>query len=202
MKNLMLLVISFGFNLTINAQTVEWTNNLVDCMYTGLDNVLPLKFVDVELDKLELSVSAGEIKKNEAGQYTWKSLTSTGTEQTLFIKAGGKLIGEYKMKFVRIPDPVVGLLPDSNATVKTMTGIKGILPGTKLNIPVTVQSYDIKITVGNDITTFQVKGSSLSKNQRTDLKNVKSDAQVLITNVIVRCPGDKAGRRIGDLRLQ
>lgn len=201
MKNLILLIVFLVTNGIVQAQVVEWNDKDIDCMYHGYNNVVPLKFVDIAAEKVDLSVSGGELIQNDKGAYVWKSTTSVGTVETLTAKANGKVIGTFDLKFVRLPDPAIQTMP-KNASVKNLVGLQCTLPGVKVKVPSYVQSYEIQIINGDDVTILKNKGSVLTPNNRKALKYASSKTQVNLTKVYVRCPGDKAGRRLGDVALQ
>jgi hypothetical protein len=69
-------------------------------------------------------------------------------------------------------------------------------------MPTTVQSYEIYIVNGEDVTVLSNKGAVMTENNRKKLKYVNDKALVTITNIRGRCPGDKAARRLNDLQLQ
>jgi len=202
MKHLIILASVLVFNLSSNAQSVEWTNDLVDIMYGGYDNVLPLKFVDVDANKVKLDVTGGSVSQNSNGHYIWNSTNSVGKKETLTIKTDGKVIGEFSLKFVRFPDPTITLLPNANTSVKNFRGIRGLFNGVKVNVPITVQSYEIQISIGDDVSVLKNKGGVLLEENRKQLRYIPAKAEVLITKVYARCPGDKAARRLGNIQLQ
>ncbi len=178
------------------AQSVEWGSDLVDCMYAGYNNVLPLKFVDVEEADVKVEVSNGDLSKNTNGKYVWTGVLA-GNFETVTCMYNNKVIGEFRMKFVRFPDPVVQVSPN-NASPKTIKAVNCVAPpNVKSKLSAHTQSFDIRISIGDEIRLLHNKGSNLTAENKKALKYLQNTAQVEIINVKARCPGDKAARTLG-----
>ncbi|MCP4442009.1 MAG: hypothetical protein GY810_24130 [Aureispira sp.] len=188
--------------LSTQAQSVEWFSDIVDAIYAGYDNALPLKFEDVDTDELELSVSAGSLKMSDKGRYIWLAkMTDVGQKATLTIKANNKILEEYTLKIVRIPDPVVSAIQTGRG-LKGFRGLKVEFGGMRVPIKAHIQSYDVQVTKNGETSIIPNKGGNLQEHNKTLLRHAGEDAKVTMVNVIGRCPGDKAGRRLNDVIVQ
>lgn len=202
MKNIISIIILCLFCLLSKGQSVEWTSGLIDVMYIGYANVLPLKFSDLDEKYLEISSSYGKTYKNDKGKFIWTGDRISQVEHTLSIKYKGKVLGEFKKMFKRMPDPIVQTLPISGTKLKYFTGLKGFLAGGRTDIPIFVQSFIIQIDNNGEIVNLINKGPMLSKRNKKALKYVSANAGVTIVSLLVRCPGDLAARTLSGFRIQ
>lgn len=200
MKTLFALALILLFAVVSNGQSVVWTSDLVDVLYAGYNNTLPLKFVDVEAKDVKLSVTDGALTQNDKERFVWTSSRGGHTE-TLTATYDGKTIGTFTMKFVRFPDPVVTTMT-TNSAIKNFKGLKCIMPGVRLNIPTSIQSYEIHILNNGDLTVLKNRGGALTAQNKKQMRYINANAQVTAKRIIGRCPGDKAGRRLNDVQLQ
>ncbi len=202
MKNsIFIIILCLSYQLS-NGQSVEWSSDVINVMYIGYKNVLPLKFSDLDEKYLEISTTYGKIVKNDKGKFIWTGDRPSNVEHILLIKYKGKVLGEFKKMFKRMPDPIVQTLPISGTKLKYFTGLKGFLPNGRTDIPIFVQSYIIQINNNGVISNLINKGPMLSKRNKKTLKYVSDNAGISIVSLLVRCPGDLAARTLSDLRIQ
>lgn len=204
MKKYFIFFVFLSCNYFMKAQHVEWTSEAIDVLYFGYNNVLPLKFIDIDEEKVELSVTYGKISKSDNGSYIWYADGSSnlGSIVQLIIIYDGKELAKFERPFKRIPNPTAVLLPHQLATPKTMTGIRGVFPGAKIKISIRVIGYQINIIDRGETFILKNKGGSLTDSNMAMLKSVSRKAEVLITKIRFKCPGDTVGRLVNEIQLQ
>jgi len=183
-----------------SGQSVEWISPLVDCMYKGYDNVLPLKFIDVKQEDVLVEVSAGTLNTDENGRYIWKD-APIGGPHTISCTYKGETIGQFKLPFKRFPDPVITSVPKA-ATLNNISGIKASLPGVNIKIPIYVGDFEVHVTVNDELSVYPQKGTQFNAQLKNILKRLDSSASVRIENLRIKCPGDVATRNVGGIVLQ
>ncbi|MCH2022875.1 MAG: hypothetical protein MK207_10400 [Saprospiraceae bacterium] len=202
MGRFLIILLTFSLAFSINAQSVIWDSDDTDVLYDGINNVLPLKFIDVDTKNIVLSVSYGSIKQNEKGNYLWTAKNVAPRKEKLSVNYKGKIIAEFEKMFKRLPNPIPVLLPHQLATPKTMTGIRGILEGVNIKIPIRVMGYNININDRGDSFILKNNGAALTNTNKAMLKKVSGKAEVVITHIKFKCPGDTAGRLVKNIKLQ
>lgn len=201
MNQLQLVILCWlASSIFVRAQSVSWTNSNQTEIYTGYANILPLKFEDIDKQFLAFEPSIGTVEINEDGQYVWK-VSKPGQTCVLVVKYKNKSITSFEKVSKRIPDPVIETMP-RNATPSRFMGIRMVLPDVTIKLPMLVQSYDISINVGGDVSILTNKGGPLSDQNRKIMKRLPDSAIVNILNATGRCPGDKAARRLNAIQLQ
>ena len=95
-KILLVCVIACFCESGISAQKVIWTDDRIDCMYTGIANILPLSFEGVDELAVDIQVSDGTVEKNDNGQYVWR-ITQVGDKGILTVKYKSKEIARFEL---------------------------------------------------------------------------------------------------------
>ena len=201
MKTMILLTAFVGlFGNVVSAQKVNWTDDRIDCMYTGIANVLPLSFDGVDEADVKMEVSDGSVEKNDKGQYVWR-ITGAGQTGLLICKYQSKEIARFELPRKKIGDPSVQTIP-TNAKASRLIGVKVAGENMPHYLQCSVYKYEIRIVTNGDVEVLENKGSMLTTSNRTRLKRVSDDAQVFIENLKARCPGDVASRPVRQVQIQ
>lgn len=199
LKSILFLLILL-FHQISSGQSVEWISPLVDCMYKGHDNVLPLKFIDVKQEDVLVKVSAGTLHTNDNGRYIWKD-APVGGPHTVSCHYMGETIGQFNLPFKYFPDPVIMSYPN-DASLTNISGIKAILPGVNIKIPIYLGNYEVHVTVKDELSIYPQKGTQFSAQLKNILRRLDRSAGVQIKNIRVKCPGDVATRIVSGIVLQ
>ena len=54
MGRFLIILLTFSLAFSINAQSVIWDSDDTDVLYDGINNVLPLKFIDVDIKNIDV----------------------------------------------------------------------------------------------------------------------------------------------------
>ena len=199
-KILIVSIVAFLFGNIAYAQKVTWTDDRIDCMYTGIANIVPLSFEGVDEKDIVMEVSDGTIEIDENGRYVWR-ITGVGQKGLLICKYQSKEIARFELPRKKIGDPSIQTIP-TNAKASRLIGVRLAGENMPHYLQCSIYRYEIKVVTNGEVEVFENKGSMLTTSNRAKLRRVSDSSEVHIINLKARCPGDVASRRMRAIQIQ
>lgn len=173
-------------------------------LYIGVNNPVTIAAVGLSSSATQISAVGASLKKIHSSNYTVQ-VQKVGKViiNVKDLKNGRTFPFEFRAK--RIPDPVVRLGKKIDGSIKsqdfkTQLGLIALLENFDYDAKCVVQSYDVTYTrKRQDPISIQGKGGRFAGEVLNVVRQAKPGDQYSFTEMKVRCPGDRAGRRVNGL---
>lgn len=176
----------------------------MNVFYIGVDNPITVSAAGISSNDLKVSASGVNLTSAGGSKYTVRA--STPGEATITLSGGGLPPTKFTYKVKRIPDPIPLLgaqkYPSAipNGTFKAQSGIAAVLENF---------DFDAKCDVVGYTVAYQKKRADVIEKPNTGAR-YNSDVQDMVQkaapgdvyyflDIKAKCPGDQAGRKLGDL---
>lgn len=173
-------------------------------LYIGVDNPITIAAAGFASSTTQVSaVGVSLIKKSSSSYIVHAQKPGKAIIRVKNIKNGKIFPFEFRVK--RIPDPVVRLGTKIDGQIKssefkTQLGLIALLENFDYDAKCNVQSYNLTYTrKRQDAISISGKGARFAGEVLNAVRQAKPGDQYSFTEMKVRCPGDKAGRRVNGL---
>lgn len=196
---------SSTFEYEVGRRSASVAADKMNVFYVGVDNPITLSAAGVPSDRLQVTCEGATMTGSGA-----KRIVKPTKKGTAFITLSGggleKTKFEFRMK--RIPNPVVELAGETDGTIKqnefrAQLGLIPNLPDFEFDAKCSIQSYTMYHTPkGGDVIVHEGKGNRFDGRVAQAVKSANMGDQYSFMNVMARCPGDVAARRVNGLTFK
>ena len=193
------------FEYEVGVRSANVTADKMNVFYIGVDNPISVVVAGVSSNKVQVSTS-GCTKTGGNGKYTIRA-TRPG-EATITVSGGGLPSTPFKFRVKRIPNPVpvLGNGPNNkgggmkSGTFKAQLGIAALLENFDFEARCNVMGYEItKVAKRKDAISKTNRGGRYGEDVKRMVRSARPGDIYYFDNIKAKCPGDKAGRRLGSV---
>lgn len=193
-----------SFTYEVGQRSVSVSADKMNVFYIGVDNPVSVAAAGVASGDVRVSVS-GDARKKSGNN---KNLVVEGTKQgeaTIRVTARGQSLGSFDFRVKRIPDPVpyVGTSRGGNIRAndfRSQAGLYAKLENFDFEAKCNIQGYTLVYAPRQgDVVPSVNPGGNYNDSSRKLISRAKAGDTYYIDNIKARCPGDGAGRPIGQM---
>ena len=179
--------------------------DLMNVLYAGFDNPITISIPNTSQSDVQATMTGGTLTARGGGHFIARP-TTPGNPVTLRVSAKGRLVGEYKFRVRKLPDPApyIAMGADrfkggsfSKANLMAASGIHAAIDDGLLDIPFQVTSFQTVFfdNMGNAVP-LSSNGSHFTAQQKEQFRHLSRNRRFYITNVVVHGP-DGTTRSLG-----
>lgn len=191
---------TFGYE--VGERSVTVSADKMQVMYVGVDNPLSISAAGVPSDRVQVSATGTELRKERNGHYIARP-SRPGTA-VVTVSGGGLPPTEFEYKVKKIPNPVITLggklgggMPV--AEFKAHRGIVPILENFDFQAKCKIDGFEVtRVRQGTGVSEVNRGGAYQTGAQRLAQSAQRGD-KFYFDNVKARCPGDVTGRTMNGL---
>lgn len=196
-----------SFKYEVEQPSIMVTVDKRNILYIGVENPIAVVVAGIAGSSFKISMTGGALKKTSSTGYV--ALVTKPGEAIITVKdLKTEKSFPFKFRVKRIPNPFVKLGDNIDGTMgsgefKAQPGLKAVLENFEYDGQCQVQSYNLTYTrKRQDAIVIKGKGGRFAGEVRKAVHKAKPGDQYAFTEVKVRCPGDKAGRRVNGLSFR
>jgi gliding motility-associated protein GldM len=195
------------FHYEVGQPSVNVSADKMNVFYIGVENPVTVAAAGINSSNMAVSMSGGTLTKKAGTNYIVTCDKQGDASITVKDTKNGKSF-PFAFRVKRIPDPVVKLGNKADGAMgsgefKAQPGLAAWLENFDFDAKCTVQSYTLYYTrKREDPVELQGEGGRFSDKVLTAVGQAKPGDQYAFTDVMARCPGDKAGRRVNGLAFK
>ena len=179
--------------------------DLMNVLYAGFDNPITISIPNTSQSDVQATMTGGTLTARGGGHFIARP-TTPGNPVTLRVSAKGRLVGEYKFRVRKLPDPTpyIAMGADrfkggsfSKANLMAASGIHAAIDDGLLDISFQVTSFQTVFfdNMGNAVP-LSSNGSHFTAQQKEQFRHLSRNRRFYITNVVVHGP-DGTTRSLG-----
>lgn len=176
----------------------------MNVFYIGVDNPITVSAAGVSSNDLRVSANGATLTKTGNSNYIVR--VSTPGEATITLQGGGLPPTTFKYRVKRIPDPIPLLgaqkYPSAipNGTFKAQSGIAAVLENFDFDVKCEVQGYTVAYQKKRaDVIEKNNSGAKYNGDVNDMIQRAAPGDVYYFLDIKAKCPGDQAGRKLGDL---
>lgn len=195
------------FHYEVGQPSVNVSADKMNVFYIGVENPVTVAAAGINSSNMAVSMAGGTLTKKSGTNYIVTCDKQGDASITVKDTKNGKSF-PFAFRVKRIPDPVVKLGNKADGAMgsgefKAQPGLAAWLENFDFDAKCTVQSYTLYYTrKREDPVELQGEGGRFSDKVATAIGQAKPGDQYAFTDVMARCPGDKAGRRVNGLAFK
>jgi hypothetical protein len=179
----------------------------MNVFYIGVENPITVAASGIDNKNISLTAAGATIKTTENGHYSILCNQPGRIDLTVTNKSTGKS-KTVNFRVKRIPDPVIrmgrktdGLM--GSGEFRAQPGLMANLDNFDMDMNCTIQSYTLYYVCKRcDPIELQGSGNRFTGMISNVIRQAKPGDQYVFTEVKVRCPGDRVGRRVNGLSFK
>ena len=197
-----------GRNFTVDILTDSARTSflfITGWVHAGFDNPITISIPNTSQSDVQATMTGGTLTARGGGHFIARP-TTPGNPVTLRVSAKGRLVGEYKFRVRKLPDPApyIAMGADrfkggsfSKANLMAASGIHAAIDDGLLDIPFQVTSFQTVFfdNMGNAVP-LSSNGSHFTAQQKEQFRHLSRNRRFYITNVVVHGP-DGTTRSLG-----
>jgi len=192
------------FTYEVGQRSVSVSADKMNVFYIGVDNPVSVAAAGVASGDVRVNVS-GDARKKSGNN---KNLVVEGTKQgnaKVSVTANGKSLGSFDFRVKRIPDPIPLVGTSRGGSIrsndfKSQAGLYAKLENFDFEARCRIQGYTLVYQPkGADVVPSVNPGGPFNDASRRLVNRARPGDTFYIDNIKARCPGDQAGRPIGQM---
>ncbi|MEL7162201.1 MAG: GldM family protein, partial [Bacteroidota bacterium] len=192
------------FTYEVGQRSVSVSADKMNVFYIGVDNPVSVAAAGVPSSQVRVSVTGAASKKSGNN----KNLIVTGSRQgeaTVSVTANNQSLGSFDFRVKRIPDPIPLVGTSRGGKVrsnefKAQAGLYAKLENFDFEAKCRIQGYTLVYAPrGGDAIQSVNPNGPFSETSRRLVQRARPGDRYFIDNIKARCPGDQAGRPIGQM---
>ncbi len=195
---------SSEFEYEVGLRSANVSATKMNVFYVGVDNPVALTASGVSSNQLKASCAGGGCTMSGSGPTRTVRVSQVGREAVITLSGGGLIASKFPFRVKRIPDPVPCFKPGGessgsmpNGSFKARGGILADLRNFDFDARCNVAGFDLtKQAKRADPVTANNPGARYSGRAANLVNSAKPGDVYYFDNVRVKCPGDKATRKL------
>jgi hypothetical protein len=203
---------SFAGNTTektadLEIGTLAIAADKMNVFYVGVENPITVAASGIDSKNLSLKAEGATVKTTGNGHYSVLCSTPGQVNLTVTNNSTGKS-KSVNFRVKRIPDPVIrmGRKTDgfmSSGEFRAQLGLMANLDNFDMDLNCTIQSYTLYYVCKRcDPIELQGSGNRFTGMISNVIRRATPGDQYVFTEIKVRCPGDRVGRRVNGLSFK
>jgi gliding motility-associated protein GldM len=181
----------FQHEYEVAAPNVVISLTKMDVFYKGVDNPVKISISGVSMDKIEATMTGGQIKRSGDSFIVNPSLTATTCEINVTATVDGikTKMGTQKFRVKPVPPPIPTVDGVTSKTVPKNVLATALFVAAKtppdfdFDMPFRVTEFTISATVGGLLREFTSKSQMLTDEQKNMIQSLRSGQTVAFTNI-------------------
>lgn len=198
------LLTAFAFSKALKSTpTVSVAADKMNLFYIGIDNPITVAMAGIPSEKVKVSCDDAEIENLGDGHYNVR--IKTVGKKIIKVEADGIAPKEIEYRVKRIPDPMAMINFSSGGAFgldhfKRQKKVRAHLSGWPLEEQCEVKGFVMTHqSKMSDPVEVKNEGENFSETTLELIENIQSGDVVYFDNILCKCPGDPASRKINSM---